>query len=343
MAAENSGSTHIPVKTFSYRWTITNFSICMEGMTEPIASATFSSGPYDKHKWCLRVHPNGIDEEGKDYLSVYLVLLSCSISPVWAKFQFWIINNQGEKCHELSSQSLFRFLPGSESGFKRFIRKDFLLLQAEFLLPGDSLTLLCQVTMIPESCNVGRLNTASAIKVPKCTLRDELGELWENSLFTDCCLVVGDQEFRAHKAILAARSPVFRAMFEHEMEEKQKNRVEIHDMKPEVFKEMMTFIYTGKVPNLYTMAAGVLAAADKYGLEHLKVLCEDALCRDLSVENVAHTLFLADLYSAEQLKMQALDFITEYAFEVSETSEWNAMVVSHPHLLAEAFRSLASA
>ncbi|XP_060232927.1 speckle-type POZ protein-like [Meriones unguiculatus] len=343
MAAENSGSTHVTVKTFSYRWTITNFSICMEGMTEPIASANFSSGPYVKHKWCLRVYPSAIHEESKDYLSVYLVSLNFSISPVWAKFQFWIINNQGEKCHEQSSQSLFRFVPGSEKGFERFIRKDFLLLQAEFLLPGDSLTLLCQVTMVQKSCKVGRLNTTSAIKVPRCTLRDELGELWENSLFTDCCLVVGEQEFRAHKAILAARSPVFRAMFEHEMEERQKNRVEIHNMKPEVFKEMMAFIYTGKVPNLHTMAAGVLAAADKYGLEHLKVLCEDALCRDLSVENVAHALFLADLHSAEQLKMQALDFISEHAFEVSETSEWNAMVDSHPHLLAEAFRSLASA
>ncbi|KAK7795572.1 hypothetical protein U0070_010192 [Myodes glareolus] len=52
------------------------------------------------------------------------------------------------------------------------------------------------------------------------------------------------------------------------------------------------------------MADAVLAAADKYGLERLKVMCERALCMDLSVENAAHTLFLADLHSAVQLKLR---------------------------------------
>ncbi|OBS67776.1 hypothetical protein A6R68_03683, partial [Neotoma lepida] len=87
----------------------------------------------------------------------------------------------------------------------------------------------------------------------------------------------------------------------------------------------MGFIYTRKAPDLDSMADVVLAAADKYGLEHLKVMCEDALCRDLSVENAAHTLFLADLHSAGQLKTQALDFITTRASEVSETSSWKTM------------------
>jgi hypothetical protein len=57
------------------------------------------------------------------------------------------------------------------------------------------------------------------------------------------------------------------------------------------------------------MTTGVLAAADKYGLEGLKVTCEDALCRNLSVKNAAHTLILADLCSKEHLKTRALDFI----------------------------------
>lgn len=34
-------------------------------------------------------------------------------------------------------------------------------------------------------------------------------------------------------------------------------------MEPEVFKEMMCFIYTGKAPNLDKMADDLLAAADK--------------------------------------------------------------------------------
>jgi len=47
----------------------------------------------------------------------------------------------------------------------------------------------------------------------------------------------------------------------------------------------------------------------QYALERLKVMCEEALCSNLSVENVADILILADLHSAEQLKAQAIDFI----------------------------------
>lgn len=106
-----------------------------------------------------------------------------------------------------------------------------------------------------------------------------------------------------------ARSPVFSAMFEHEMEERKQNRVEIKDVEQDVCREMLRFIYTGKAPNMEKMADDLLAAADKYALERLKVMCEESLCTSLAVENAAEILILADLHSADQLKAQAIDFI----------------------------------
>lgn len=47
----------------------------------------------------------------------------------------------------------------------------------------------------------------------------------------------------------------------------------------------------------------------QYALERLKVMCEEALCSNLSIENAAEILILADLHSADQLKAQAIDFI----------------------------------
>lgn len=120
------------------------------------------------------------------------------------------------------------------------------------------------------------------------------------------------KEYQAHKAVLAARSPVFAAMFEHEMEERKHNRVEITDVDADVLREMLRFIYTGKSNNLEKMADDLLAAADKYALERLKVMCEEALCSGLSVDNAAEVLILADLHSADQLKAQAIDFINMY-------------------------------
>ena len=42
----------------------------------------------------------------------------------------------------------------------------------------------------------------------------------------------------------------------------------------------------------------------RYALERLKVMCEEALCTGLTIDNVSDVLILADLHSAEQLKAQ---------------------------------------
>ena len=64
-----------------------------------------------------------------------------------------------------------------------------------------------------------------------------------------------------------------------------------------------------------------LLSLHQYALERLKVMCEEALCTSLSVENVADTLILADLHSAEQLKAQAIDFINRQVSVESPSDE----------------------
>ncbi len=54
----------------------------------------FVSFPFSR---CLRVNPKGLDEESKDYLSLYLLLVSCPKSEVRAKFKFSILNAKGEE------------------------------------------------------------------------------------------------------------------------------------------------------------------------------------------------------------------------------------------------------
>jgi len=342
--AENWCYTQVKVVKFSYMWTISNFSFCREEMGEVLKSSTFSAGQNDKLKWCLRVNPKGLDEESKDYLSLYLLLVSCNKSEVRAKFKFSILNAKREETKAMESQRAYRFVQGKDWGFKKFIRRDFLLDEANGLLPEDKLTLFCEVSVVADSVNISGQSNSVQFKVPDCKLSDDLGGLFENSQFADAVLYCGGREFQCHKAILAARSQVFQAMFEHDMEEKKNSRVEVKDVEADVMAEMLRFIYTGRTAtSLDTMAADLLAAADKYALERLKVMCEEALCNGLTVENVSDVLILADLHSAEQLKAQAIEFInTRHVTDVMETSGWKQMVASHPHLIAEAFKALAS-
>jgi len=340
--AENWCYTQVKVVKFSYMWTINNFSFCREEMGEVLKSSTFSAGANDKLKWCLRVNPKGLDEESKDYLSLYLLLVSCNKSEVRAKFKFSILNTKREETKAMESQRAYRFVQGKDWGFKKFIRRDFLMDDSNGLLPDDRLTIFCEVSVVGETVNVTGQSSVTPVKVPGCRLSDDLGLLFDRSAFSDVTLVVADRQFHVHKALLAARSPVFSAMFEHDMEERKLNRVEITDVDPEVVAEMLRFIYTGRSPNLTKMADELLAAADKYALERLKVMCEEALCVNLNVDNVSDILALADLHCAEQLRTHAIDFINSHATDVMETCGWKEMVHNHPHLVAEAFRALAS-
>ena len=47
----------------------------------------------------------------------------------------------------------------------------------------------------------------------------------------------------------------------------------------------------------------------QYDLERLKMMCEESLCANLANETAADILILADMHSAHQLKVHAIEFI----------------------------------
>lgn len=57
------------------------------------------------------------------------------------------------------------------------------------------------------------------------------------------------------------------------------------------------------------MAQHLLAAADRYGIERLRLLSETRLCEDLSINSVATTLALAEQHHCFQLKDVCLKFV----------------------------------
>ncbi|KAL6033273.1 hypothetical protein STEG23_000295 [Scotinomys teguina] len=117
-------------------------------------------------------------------------------------------------------------------------------------------------------------------------------------------------------------------MCEHDMEENKRSHVEIHDLEPQVFKAMLGFIDTRRHQNWRAWQMPSWQLLTMYGLEHLKVLCEDVLCRDLSVENAAHTLFLADHHSSGQLKTQTMShYVAMTGTRLDSTNPGKAAII----------------
>ncbi|CAL4928875.1 unnamed protein product [Urochloa decumbens] len=129
----------------------------------------------------------------------------------------------------------------------------------------------------------------------------------------DVTLDVGGRAFPAHRVVLAARSPVFRAELFGGMMEKDAQRIKIAGVRPEVFGLLLRFMYTESLPgegegcDAATMRR-LLVAADLYGLDRLKHICEGKLHASIDERTVASMLALAERHNCPRLRDACLAF-----------------------------------
>lgn len=88
--------TQMNLLKFNYVWTINNFSCFHEDQGE-LKSSTFGSDSKDKLRFCLRINPKGLDDESREYLSLYLLLVQSNKTDIKAKFKFSILNSDKEE------------------------------------------------------------------------------------------------------------------------------------------------------------------------------------------------------------------------------------------------------
>ncbi|KAJ6727005.1 BTB/POZ AND MATH DOMAIN-CONTAINING PROTEIN 3 [Salix purpurea] len=200
-------------------------------------------------------------------------------------------------------------------GYKRFFRRT--TLETSDYLKDDCLIMNCTVGVVRTHLEGPK---QYSISVPPSDMGWGFKELLESETGCDIDFQVGDETFRSHKLILAARSPVFRAQFFGLVGDPNMDKVVVKDVDPLIFKAMLLFIYTDKLPDAHeitgstsmctstNMVQHLLALSDLYNLDRLKLLCESKLCEELSAENVATTLALAEQHQCMQLKAICLKF-----------------------------------
>jgi len=157
-------------------------------------------------------------------------------------------------------------------------------------------------------------------------LNTHVVKMLTNQVLTDVTLKVKDKEFKAHKVVLAAASPVFEAMFKEVTNEHQDNFVNIQDIDSDIFEVFLRFLYSGQVDQLDEMCLDLLVTADKYDVQPLKELCARHMAKNISVDNAVDMLALADRYNVELIKIQAQKFITNNISGVMKTDSWASLL-----------------
>lgn len=131
-------------------------------------------------------------------------------------------------------------------------------------------------------------------------------------------------EFKVHKCVLMARSPVFQAMFEADMKEKQKMEVDIEDFPKTAVLDMIRFIYLGKLENVVNSEA-LFKLAGKYQIKELQDLCCKKFIETVTRENVIERGILGDIHSSEELVIYCGYFINKEQIELDDETRRRLM------------------
>ncbi|KAG6547932.1 hypothetical protein Mapa_010752 [Marchantia paleacea] len=111
---------------------------------------------------------------------------------------------------------------------------------------------------------------------------------------------------------MSGKSPVFKKMFETEMEEKETGVVKIVDFTAPVLRAMVNFCYTAEIAfSITAPAEEVLKVAHKYDIPELKIVSEDELSRGFTTNNICLRLWLASMYGSKKLETEASKYVKD--------------------------------
>ncbi|KAF7818287.1 BTB/POZ and MATH domain-containing protein 2 [Senna tora] len=334
----------------SHQFKITGYSLSKGiGIGKYIASDTFSVGGYE---WAIYFYPDGKSvEDNATYVSLFIALASEG-TDVRALFELTLLDQSGKERHKVHShfERTLESGPytlkyrGSMWGYKRFFKRT--ALETSDYLKDDCLCVNCSVGVVRSHTEGPKIYS---IAISPSNIGQQFGQLLESGKGSDVSFEVNGEAFVAHKLILAARSPVFRAQLFGPMRDQNTQCIKVEDIEAPVFKALLHFIYWDSLPDLQEltglnskwattlMAQHLLAAADRYGLERLRLMCEASLCEDVAINTVATTLALAEQHHCFQLKAVCLKFIAmpENLRAVMQTDGFEYLKESCPSVLTE--------
>ena len=170
----------------------------------------------------------------------------------------------------------------------------------------------CRDTGQHDQCRV----TGQHDKQQYVQVLDEFNDLRLQKELCDVTLCVEDRKFPVHRAILAANSPYFRAMFTNGMKESQKEEIELKDVEADVFALIVQFIYTRNVPITIDNVFHLLSIADCFSVSGLTESCVEFLKSSLCIDNSLTILRFSKMYYRMDLETVAHKYIADNFWKI---------------------------
>ncbi|GIY49829.1 speckle-type POZ protein [Caerostris darwini] len=265
----STARTRIGVERNLFTWNLSDFSSLRKGEEREIAvessegkfspltlKLTIVGGPIFEERIQIEVHRKEIRNES------------------FSKLEISLLNDEKKSVVTIKDEFLFERNKSQIWFLTSLIKTSQLYAAKDQLLRNDVLSLKCEssisfgvVSNLIEVVERGPdflqdFGICNGTQDSCQFLKAAMEQLLREKILCDVTLQVGSAEFPAHKALLAARSPVFKAMFTNDMQETARNAVDISDLDADTVKSMLLYAYTdtldhpegGSVEKLYFAA-----------------------------------------------------------------------------------------
>ena len=129
------------------------------------------------------------------------------------------------------------------------------------------------------------------------------------------------------------RSPVFRGMLESGMLEELKGRVQVEDAEPVILRQLVRYLYTGRVEPDFRDYKKLMVLANKYQVEDLVDYTSSKILETLKVENALELGIFGESHNSTILLNASAKVIMENAREAIVPEGWEQQMKGSPRLL----------
>ena len=292
------------------------------------------------------LYPRGKEEDSRDYISIY-ILFRNNVDVQLSTELFFLKSDVTPNAFHKTSYCTVN--AGTRHGKDRPMHLSFFVKnQSDYLNNAGELRIGCELMTkqektlnndIPSSSYRRDVETLDSELALAKTINKELCDalpLYTDSQFqhlSDVTIVCEEdgKVFNCHKIFLSLRSSVFKSYFVHDTKERNEGKINIKDMSSETLESLLYFIYTDDVKKSM-IGPKLLAAAQRYDIQRLKLRCERFLLDKIDVSNCLECWIVANYHEAKVLERATIRFIARNWASVKETENFNTIVKDYPEL-----------
>ncbi len=207
-------------------------------------------------------------------------------------FENLIIQHKSEKTSEVTSKSIWKNFKTMNFGSDFEVIRGISVVKKYVFMISDHIQRVMEV-------------------LPSTEILQGLSELREEGLLCDITLQAEGKTISAHRALLAAVSPYFKALFTGGFREDTQTVIELKQVSFQGLKNIVDCCYTSRLELNTENVSNIISTANMFQISKIVNQCTDFMTNHLDEDTCLTFLNLAEKFNLSEVRQKANEFILE--------------------------------